>query len=73
MNNKRTQFLFIISDCEKRPVNSGSSSIGDEPGLCQNPGLTALNAAANIALNTNCNDDGEYVPTVGRWGAEWPS
>lgn len=34
----------------------------------------SINATAKINLETSLNDcESGYVPTVGRWGAEWPS
>lgn len=56
-------------DREKRPVNSG-----DEPGLCKNQVLSDPSAiAAAIKSITSVGNNGGYVPTVGRWGSEWPS
>lgn len=62
-------FIFLL-DREKRPVNSG-----DEPGLCKNQVLSdPTGIAATIKLTDTCvGNNGGYVPTVGRWGSEWPS
>lgn len=67
-------FLSFFADREKRPVNSGS---GDESSLPKNQDLSGLYGAAGTALKStslsNIYDDADYVPTVGRWGSEWPS
>jgi len=58
-------------DREKKSVNSS----GDEPSLCQSQDLSGLYSAVNALKSTSINisDNGDYVPTVGRWGSEWPS
>lgn len=39
-----------------------------------NPSINAARQFANIQLEATFNDcESGYVPTVGRWGAEWPS
>lgn len=67
-------FLSRVADREKRPVNSSS---GDESSLPKNQDLSGLYGAVGAALKStslnNICDDGDYVPTVGRWGSEWPS
>lgn len=71
-------FLYIFGhsfdrnlDREKRSVNCG-----DEPGL-KNQVLSdpsAIAAALNSITDSKTgNNNGGYVPTVGRWGSEWPS
>lgn len=67
--------LFILCsllDREKRTVNSGS---GDEPILRKSQDLSGLYGAVGALKSTSSNicDNGDYVPTVGRWGSEWPS
>ncbi|KRF79735.1 uncharacterized protein Dvir_GJ27122 [Drosophila virilis] len=38
------------------------------------PSVNAARQFANIQLEATFNDcESGYVPTVGRWGAEWPS
>lgn len=59
-------FSIVFADREKR---AGYSSSGDEPGQ----ELTCVNGAAALKITSKISDDGEYVPTVGRWGSEWPS
>lgn len=45
---------------------------GDEPGLTGKvQGRNDLNGA--ISFTSVERQDGAYVPTVGRWGNEWPS
>lgn len=66
--------FFQIADRAKRPINSGS---GDESGLPKNQDLSGLYGTVAAALTSsslnNISDNGDYVPTVGRWGNEWPS
>ncbi|KRF99118.1 uncharacterized protein Dwil_GK27429 [Drosophila willistoni] len=39
-----------------------------------NPSVNASRQVANIQLEATFNDcESGYVPTVGRWGSEWPS
>lgn len=43
-------------------------------GATLNPSVNAARQFANIQLEATFNDcESGYVPTVGRWGAEWPS
>lgn len=47
---------------------------GDEPGLTGKvQGRNDLNGANTISFTSVERQDGAYVPTVGRWGNEWPS
>lgn len=47
---------------------------GDEPGLTGKvQGRNDLNGTHAISLTSVERQDGAYVPTVGRWGNEWPS
>lgn len=49
-------------------------SKGDEPGLTGKvQGRNELNGANTISFTSVERQDGAYVPTVGRWGNEWPS
>lgn len=56
----------------KKTINSGDETSG----LNKNQVLSDPSAIA-IALKTitdsNVSNNGGYVPTVGRWGSEWPS
>lgn len=67
-------FVAISLDREKRAVNSG-----DEPNLCKNQVLFSqcgivVGATKSTANRISSNgNNGGYVPTVGRWGSEWPS
>lgn len=72
-------FVFVPFSNSAERENTFTNS-GDEPGLCNNglPGRNSLSDAAAasiraISASVNDNDDGGYVPTVGRWGSEWPS
>lgn len=60
--------MFV--DREKRSVNSG-----DEPGLknqvVSDP--SGITAALKSVTDSSIGNNGGYVPTVGRWGNEWPS
>lgn len=62
--------MVANSDREKRSVNSG-----DELGPCKNQALfDASDIATALKINdTSSGNNGGYVPTVGRWGSEWPS
>lgn len=46
---------------------------GDEPGLAGKQGRSDLICANAISITSVERQDGAYVPTVGRWGNEWPS
>lgn len=61
--------FFLNLEREKK-----SSISGDEPGLYKDQGRNSLNCiAANAALLSYASEEDGYVPTVGRWGTEWPS
>lgn len=72
ITNDLFYFCFVFSvDREKRSVNSG-----DEPGLCKTQVLSdpsVIAAAIKSITDTSVGNNGGYVPTVGRWGSEWPS
>lgn len=62
-------FLPFFLDREKRSVNSG-----DEPGLKNQALFDPSGIAAALSITeSNISNNGGYVPTVGRWGSEWPS
>lgn len=47
---------------------------GDEPGLAGKQGRSDLICArSTVKIASVERQDGAYVPTVGRWGNEWPS
>lgn len=59
-------------DRKKTTINSGDET----PGLGKNQVLSdpsAIAIALKAKTNTNADNNGSYVPTVGRWGVEWPS
>lgn len=66
-------FNFQFSDRKKTTINSGDET----PGLGKNQVLSdpsAIGIALKTITDSNAgNSNGGYVPTVGRWGSEWPS
>lgn len=46
---------------------------GDEPGLTGKVQVGRSDLSSTISFTSVERQDGAYVPTVGRWGNEWPS
>lgn len=83
---EREKNLFISGDapglyCTKlqsRTTHGNAILLSSPIGIAINGTAAALAHAATAMAVTelsynNCNSDGGYVPTVGRWGSEWPS
>lgn len=69
------KILFLnVSDREKK-----AGSRGDEQNLCKSQVLSVANGIVISAAlesnldNVSSDNNANYVPTVGRWGNEWPS
>lgn len=69
---QQINILLGFDRCMEREKKSTNS--GDEPGLCKKlQGQSSLYADAGAISSLSNDCDGGYVPTVGRWGCEWPS
>lgn len=63
---KRAQGRISLISAEVGATKAGQAA--------QTPLLSSQNKFANIQLDATLNDcESGYVPTVGRWGSEWPS
>ncbi|GAB0098580.1 hypothetical protein DMENIID0001_143320 [Sergentomyia squamirostris] len=60
---------FSIGNLQ-RERETKATKRGDEPGLTKLQDRSEVRPVSPVSSDRQ---DGGYVPTVGRWGSEWPS
>lgn len=64
--------FFQFTDRKKTTINCGDETLGlGKSQVLSDPSAIAI--ALKAITDSNAGNNGGYVPTVGRWGSEWPS